>query len=166
MKILRAIVAVVAGYVLFAGASMLLERFGPVMTQQGPLMVVVVLLALALIGLVVGSNARIIAGGCARPWHAGNRESRLPGWRCRVRGARRLLPAPLFSSLRLRDQPTSDFRERRVSPSLFLARHDSAGDHLPRGERLSVTSVGSLDLIESLFTGCLEITASRAILLP
>ena len=62
MKILRAIVAVVVGYALFAGASMLLVRFGPVMTQQGPLMVVVVLVALALIGLVVGLNARIIAG--------------------------------------------------------------------------------------------------------
>jgi len=62
MKNSRAIVAVVVGYMLFAAANMLLIRFGPVMTQQGPLMVVVVLAALALIGLVVGSNARIIAG--------------------------------------------------------------------------------------------------------
>ena len=88
MKILRGIVAVVVGYVLFAGASMWLVRFGPVMTQQGPLMVVVVLVALALIGVVVGLNARIIAG-----------------------------------------------------------------DHFPRGDRLSVRSLGSADLIESLSTG-------------
>lgn len=60
MKILRAIVAVIIGYVLFATGSILLV--GPVMTRQGPFMVVVALAALALIGLVVGCVARAIAG--------------------------------------------------------------------------------------------------------
>lgn len=60
MKILRAILAVVIGYVLFAASSMLLV--GPVMTRQGPLMVVVALVALAAIGVVVGLVARAVAG--------------------------------------------------------------------------------------------------------
>lgn len=64
MKILRAIVAIVVGYVLFAVASMLLV--GPVMTRQGLFMVVVALVALALIGLVVGLVAKAIAGGHRR----------------------------------------------------------------------------------------------------
>ena len=62
MKILRAIVAVVVGYVLFAGASMFLLRSGLFMMSPWRLMVVVILAALALIGLVVGSIARLIAG--------------------------------------------------------------------------------------------------------
>jgi len=60
MKILRLIAAIVVGYVLFAASSMLLV--GPVMTQTGVVMIVVALLALALIGLVVGLVASAIAG--------------------------------------------------------------------------------------------------------
>ncbi len=62
MRILRAIIAVVVGYVLYAGASMFLLRSGLFLMSPRRLMVVVVLAALALIGLVVGSNARLIAG--------------------------------------------------------------------------------------------------------
>jgi hypothetical protein len=62
MKILRAIIAIVVGYVLYAGASMFVLRSGLFLMSPRRLMVVVVLAALALIGLVVGWNARLIAG--------------------------------------------------------------------------------------------------------
>jgi hypothetical protein len=60
VKIVRAILAVVVGYVLYAAASMLLV--GPVMANRGVLMAVVALMALALIGLVTGVMAKLLAG--------------------------------------------------------------------------------------------------------
>ncbi len=65
MKVVRAIAAVVVGYVLFAGSSMMLV--GPVMSRQGGLMIVVALVALAVIGMVVGLVARVIAGDYRKP---------------------------------------------------------------------------------------------------
>lgn len=62
MKILRAIIAVVVGCVLYAGGDIFLLRSGLFLMSPRRLMVVVILAALALIGLVVGSTARLIAG--------------------------------------------------------------------------------------------------------
>ncbi len=60
MSVFRTIAAILVGYVLFASASMMLV--GPVMAQQGPMIVVLALIALAVIGLVVGFVAAMIAG--------------------------------------------------------------------------------------------------------
>ena len=64
MKVLRGVVAIVAGYVVFALASMLLV--GPVIAGEGPMIVALGLIGLAIVGLVSGAIAAAIAGGNGR----------------------------------------------------------------------------------------------------
>ena len=64
MNALRTIAAVLIGYVVFAMASMMLV--GQVMDREGPVIVVVGLVALAMIGLAAGYVASSIAGGKGR----------------------------------------------------------------------------------------------------
>lgn len=65
MKIFRALVGVVVGYLVYAISSMLLV--GLVMGQKGPIVIVIGCVALAAIGWVAGFLAIKIAGGLTRP---------------------------------------------------------------------------------------------------
>jgi len=64
MSILRIILAIIAGYFLFAACSMLLV--GLVMGKSGLFVVILGLTGLALVGLIAGWVARAIAGKMAR----------------------------------------------------------------------------------------------------
>lgn len=64
MDILRAIAGIIVGYLVFAVGSMLL--ISPVMSQEGPVIIVVALVALAVIGLIAGWLATAVGGKHAR----------------------------------------------------------------------------------------------------
>lgn len=64
MRVLRIIVAVVVGYLVFAVGSMFLV--GNAMTREGPLVVILSSVGLAVIGLLVGIVAAALAGAGAR----------------------------------------------------------------------------------------------------
>ena len=64
MKVLRGVVAIVAGYVVFALASMLLV--GRVMAGEGWLIIALGLIGLAGVGLASGALGAVIAGANGR----------------------------------------------------------------------------------------------------
>ncbi|MCH9648295.1 MAG: hypothetical protein K0U98_08655 [Deltaproteobacteria bacterium] len=61
MSILRMVLAIIAGYLLFAVASMSL--LVPVMGREGLVVIVLALAVLAIIGVTSGYLAKVIAGG-------------------------------------------------------------------------------------------------------
>lgn len=64
MEIVRVVVAIVVGYVVFAAASMFLV--GQIPATGSPVVVVLGLVALALIGVIAGFVARAISGNGRR----------------------------------------------------------------------------------------------------
>ena len=64
MSIFRAIAGIIVGYLVFAAASMMLV--GLVIARQGPFVVVIALVTLALVGLAAGWVAAAIAGESRR----------------------------------------------------------------------------------------------------
>ena len=64
INVIRAIAAILIGYVVFAFSSMVLV--GPVMNGSGPLIIVGALVGLASIGLAVGFVTTLVAGIKAR----------------------------------------------------------------------------------------------------